>query len=327
MATSRQVMHRLDRGALVVLIGLIVASNIGQGAGFVSHLDLFAHFQPQYAVLLGVMAVWFMCRRRWWWGAVAIVAMLPPLVRIAPYFPGEVEAAPRRDLRVLSANVLWTNDNHAGVLAMVSAADADIVLILEATEAWEQAFADMAKSYPYRVGETLENPGGMLLLSRFPLEAERITPDPATGWPIVSARALVRKAEGELPLSIVGAHPIRPGLRHGAAMRDAGLAAVVEAVSQRDSPLVVIGDLNMTMWAPAFNAFVDAIGLRDPRRGRGIMPSWERMIPLLSRIPIDHCLLRGDVHVSELEFLEISGSDHLAICVDLMLGAVDHAVP
>ena len=39
-------------------------------------------------------------------------------------------------------------------------------------------------------------------------------------------------------------------------------------------PIMVVGDLNATMWSAPYRSLIDSTGLRNARRGFGILPSW-----------------------------------------------------
>ena len=59
--------------------------------------------------------------------------------------------------------------------------------------------------------------------------------------------------------------------------------------------------------------FVQDLGLTNLRQGAGILPSWSRVVPWLSAIPIDHCLIGDDLQGFAFGLLPIPGSDHDAV--------------
>jgi endonuclease/exonuclease/phosphatase (EEP) superfamily protein YafD len=59
-------------------------------------------------------------------------------------------------------------------------------------------------------------------------------------------------------------------------------------------------------------------GLKNSRRGFGILPTWPTFLPLLS-IPIDHFLLSPEFAVLKTGQGPNIGSDHVPLITELML--------
>ena len=119
---------------------------------------------------------------------------------------------------------------------------------------------------------------------------------------------------------IVAAHPVRPGPRHGCTQRDESLAQIAQRIATQRGGSILIGDLNTTMWSRGYDALVAQTSMRNTRQGRGILPSWWRVIPWLTDIPIDHCLIRGPINATSLVVIDLPGSDHRTLVVDLLVG-------
>jgi endonuclease/exonuclease/phosphatase (EEP) superfamily protein YafD len=84
-------------------------------------------------------------------------------------------------------------------------------------------------------------------------------------------------------------------------------------------PAVVVGDLNTTMWSPAYRKLIHATGLRNARDGFGICPtlgSERRWIAALA-LPYDHSLVNQKVGVIGFRSGPFLGSDHLPIIAEL----------
>jgi endonuclease/exonuclease/phosphatase (EEP) superfamily protein YafD len=78
----------------------------------------------------------------------------------------------------------------------------------------------------------------------------------------------------------------------------------------------VVGDLNVTPWSPTFRDLLQAPGLVDTARGRGLRGTWPVCLPGM-RIPIDHCLVSGDLQVLDRQVGPGVGSDHFPVMADL----------
>ena len=81
-----------------------------------------------------------------------------------------------------------------------------------------------------------------------------------------------------------------------------------------------IGDLNVTMWSTDYEVLERGTGLRNARKGFGILATWSTNLPFMM-IPIDHCLLSSEFKVDSINTAQDIGSDHLPIVVTLRLKA------
>ena len=95
------------------------------------------------------------------------------------------------------------------------------------------------------------------------------------------------------------------------------LPAAVEELP--DKSVVVLGDLNASMWSPHYRQLVKRSGLRNARRGYGVHPtcgSVDEKI-LLRAVPFDHCLVDDSWVVKDFRSGPYLGSDHLPIVIEL----------
>jgi endonuclease/exonuclease/phosphatase (EEP) superfamily protein YafD len=245
-----------------------------------------------------------------------LVAVLP-VGRLVPWYTSTPQACTGPTIRLLCANVGWFNDDHASFLDMVRALDPDIVIVQEATEDWSEALHALAR-WPHVLSHPQRGPFGMELRSRLPLVEARVHVEGRAVPPVLTATVMV---DGRA-LDITAVHPMRPGLRHGNRMRNDQLDGIASIVQTQARDGIVIGDLNTTMWTDGYQAFEQAVHGRNLRRGRGIMPSWQRGFPWVLGIPIDHALIRGDVCCTTFALHSIPGSDHAAMVTDIGLGNI-----
>lgn len=116
----------------------------------------------------------------------------------------------------------------------------------------------------------------------------------------------------------MAAHPHVPIRKTVFKLRNQQLAELGDYVAQIKTPVVVVGDLNITMWSPYYQRFVRQTGLRNARYGFGILPTWPTIIPLLY-IPIDHFMVSPEIQVVNLRTGDRVGSDHLPLITDLAI--------
>jgi endonuclease/exonuclease/phosphatase (EEP) superfamily protein YafD len=306
---------RMDQLLLAIILILFVCVIANRFSWLLSHFDLFSHFQIQYSILLAFVCFIALCRKKWWVCVIALLVLVIPFVRIFPwYIKSGQESIQPPTITILSSNVKAANQNWEAMQEMVFSADADVVVLIEATTYIQDNLTEVEKKYPYTYGHNLDTGAGFLLFSKN--ELLNITPHLNGVSKIVTLTMSVQTQEGVFDL--VAVHPIRPGLRHGSALADAELEQISEVVQSCQKDTVVIGDLNTTMWSNSYKKFAAVNGLQNLRKGMGVMPTWglHFMGPLLA-IPIDHCFVRGNLQGVSFHTVQLDGSDHLALCVGI----------
>ncbi|MFG6157693.1 endonuclease/exonuclease/phosphatase family protein [Halomonas sp. 1390] len=246
--------------------------------------------------------------------------------------PGEAQAT----LKVLSANVDYTNDRYDEVLSMVRREDPDLLLLIEVDHAWAEALTSLDQHYPSRIGEVRSEGLGMVLWSRFPFQEQEVKHLVSERRPSVF---VTLDAPGTGPVRYVGTHPVPPGLRDRVAsndetderrdsrVRDAELILVARRVQQdADNRWIVTGDFNDVAWSDGTRLFADLSDLKDPRRGRRLLSSYHAERPLW-RYPIDHLFVSDGFHLVDLERVRVPGSDHFAVTATLAMAQKDRAKP
>ncbi len=239
-------------------------------------------------------------------------------------------------LKVLTANVTYTNDHYAEVLAMVRREDPDLLLLIEIDRAWAEGLAPLDEHYAYRVGEVRAEGLGIVLWSRIPLLEQEVKHLVSERRPSIFATLDV---PGIGPVRFVGAHPVPPGLqertvssdntekRRDSRERDAELMLVARHVQQdSDNRWIVTGDFNDVAWSGTTRLFADLSDLKDPRRGRRLLSTYHAKYPLW-RYPIDHLFVSDGFHLVDLERVKVLGSDHFGIFTTLAAGQKDQAKP
>lgn len=277
---SRAGRRNLRAAALAIAASAGLAGTLGALADLAWWLELFAHFRPQYALLLALSgATLFALGAR----AVGVAALLLAAVNALPllhyYFPRPPPAPPGPELRVVLANVHFGNSDHAQLLGYLGEAHPDVAIVLEATPAWREALATL-DDLPYQAQS-----GDVLAASREPLAGLRVV---SFGGGYAGAMAFGTRL-GDRQITIVGAHANWPLGRERAARRNEQLAMLAELVRRSPGPVLLLGDLNVTAFAPRFARLLDRAGLVDCAAGRGFVPSWPTAFPPLA-MRIDHCL-------------------------------------
>jgi endonuclease/exonuclease/phosphatase (EEP) superfamily protein YafD len=245
------------------------------------------------------------------WQLVHFVAYLPPY---PPQVASTKRCAPGRQLSLLNANVLMSNNHYDRLLGLVDRMNPDVILLLEADRAWEGAVAGLAKRYPFRLSEAIPNTYGMILMSRLPMEG-RIEHRLQPGVPSANVRLQLRDGQ-EIILHALHPEPPWPGDDSGE--RDAELVSVGREVRGDGRAAIVMGDLNDVAWSRTSRLFKKVAGVGDPRVGRGFYPTFNAKWPLL-RWPLDHLFVSPHFQLMAIDRLGDIGSDHFPIAFRLCL--------
>lgn len=308
-ATNIKRINSFDK--FIVAGGILTsfASNAAWASKIIPQLDLLVHFQVQYAWTMLLCILILLYRRVFGCTIILASLLLLPLARIAPLYFSIPQSSSAPALNILSSNVRYTNKNYSSFIDTVNTIKPDIVVVQEATNNWNDALFEIHHDYPFRILYPEHGPRGMLLFSKKPLIESKTVIHPLTKHSTLSTKIQL----GDCLVHLIAAHPFRPGLLHGDRNLVKELKAISELVGINSVHTVVIGDLNTTMWSKTYIDFVDTCDLSNLRQGRGVLPSWSRIIPWISAIPIDHCLVGSGLEGTRFRLFPIKGSDHRAI--------------
>ncbi len=261
--------------------------------------------------------------RSFWLAMLAGVAALAwqalYVARYLPFWPVEVakaeQCAPDRHLRMLNANVLLTNRDHAALLELVRDTDPDVILLLETGAEWEQAMQPLHPAYPHRLSQPLPNTYGIILLSKRPLESPRIRNLVQAHVP--SVKTGIRLPSGDV-VDLYAVHPEPPVPGDDSGERDAELVLVGREVRASGRAAIVMGDLNDVAWSHTSRLFQRLSGTRDARVARGLYPTYPAHLPLLAW-PLDHLFVTPHFRLTQIDRRGDIGSDHWPMLFGLCL--------
>jgi endonuclease/exonuclease/phosphatase (EEP) superfamily protein YafD len=296
-----------------ILGGVTVATALALLAPLGWPFELFSHFRVQYAAASLLLAVLLAWRRA---AVPAVLAMVLGVWHALPGFaasPGAVasQACTGPAFTVATVNVQFSNERRDAFRTWLAMQPADFLVIQEVTEAWA-AELEAQTAYPHRHIVSREDPYGLALLSRWPMESVTLVDLAGDGLPSLTG---IVDAGGQR-IRFLGLHthwPLTPAL---AAARDEALQGAAALASAADLPVVLLGDLNLTPDSPAFHRLIDESGLRDAMMGRGWHPTWlAGFWPLALRI--DHVLVSPSLCVEQAEVGPSIGSDHWPVVATL----------
>jgi endonuclease/exonuclease/phosphatase (EEP) superfamily protein YafD len=297
-----------------VSVLLAVAFAAAQFHGPFALLDNLSNFPAHFAAAFLACALLFAWRRRVLPALACLGLAAFALAQVLPwYFAAETAPADpgRRWTRLLVSNVYYGNREHDRLLDLVRAEDPDVVGLVEVSSRWLRKLKPLRETYPYHYEMPDEFHAGLALYSRLPIENAHAL---ALGdeHPSPAIAATLRTPDGEV--EIVLAHPTSPIGAAYIARRNVQLAALARHAREAQRPLVLAGDLNVTMWNDAYRPLEDEARLRNARRGRGVAPSWPAIGPF--GVPIDHILASPGVQLRNFRTLPGIGSDHLPVAAE-----------
>lgn len=297
--------------------GLVLATVFALLARTWWMFDLFSHFRLQYVIAALALGVLALALRAWPAAAVLLVVALVHGWAMRDLWLADSAQAGEAGtpLRLASANVLRSNPTPQAVAEWVRAADADLVMLVEAqTEDWRAALGEIAELYPHRAPAGWRDGAPVLLFSRRPILEESTTRPPMGRRPYLTAEVAV---DGH-SVTVVGVHPASPSPRDAtdSRRRNLELDYIAHGIQAVDRPVLVAGDFNTTPWSPHFRDLLDAANLRLAAAGHGYVATWPRSV-WPARIPIDHVLVKGPVAVADFTRGPSIGSDHFPVIADL----------
>lgn len=303
---------------IVIPAVVLAAASLAAFAGrWVWWFDVLANFRAQYVVVLTALGVVVLLSRFRYigYGVLAVVAV--NLVTVLPLYvgsPGPSDpTAP--SIRVMSFNVLSTNEGYSEVIDYIRAVDPDLVLLHETSRPWEVAVEAAGLDY-----EVIRPRADHLIFGTLILVRGEELGVVSHGFAEAQPRAVAisyRPRGWPERVSVLSAHPLAPTDERRAALRDAQVAFAGEWAAQQEGPFFVVGDLNVTPWSWSFRQLLATADLRNSQLGFGLQPSFPATTWSVLRVPIDHLLHSPALRVRDRQLGPSLGSDHFPLIVDL----------
>jgi endonuclease/exonuclease/phosphatase (EEP) superfamily protein YafD len=272
-------------------------------------------YLPAYVVLV-VAAI----RKHFVLAGGAFAVVLIHIASVAPALgsddpPAWAAAAPH--LRIVSANVRRENTKTADAAAQLAATKADVLILVELTSrTWRELnTAGIADPFPYKSVQLYTGSGGVAILSNKPIRNTNLVDPERLG-------ALSLEVDtGNTWMHVVAVHPSNPTHGDGSSwLHD--YSALLDLRRTLTGPVVIAGDFNGGRWHRPFGRLL-ASGLRDANEatGRGLSASWPidgGLVGLFGPIiRIDHALVSDDIAVLATHDVDLAGSDHRSVVVDI----------
>lgn len=206
---------------------------------------------------------------------------------------------------IIAANVLMENTDHGRLARLIDEEDPDVLFLMETDETWVEALETQLARYPTVVRHPLSNHYGAVFATRLTtVEARTVFLSDDT-TPTILAE-LQGPAGG---FYFIGLHPRPPVPGNDTEERDAQIKRAALLADRTHLPVVAMGDFNDVAWSWTAERFKHYGGFRDPRIGRGMLPSFDAKSWLM-RFPIDQLYVTDGVDLVSFDRLGYVGSDH-----------------
>lgn len=270
---------------------------------------------PAWLILAGAIV-----GRQW---AMAVVALLVAVSHLAFSLPAATKdrvpawVADAPSFTVFAANVKYANDRQDEVADLVRRIDADVVVLNEMTDPQHAALdaAGVLERYgTEQYGRGM--PFGEMLLTRLPIVDAWV--ENLGGSRVPAAKVLV----DDLDVLVYGVHVHAPKANQNRRLWRRNLDALGATVERIGSPAVMAGDFNSAPWHGPYRDLL-ARGLTDTHDalGQGLSRSWTPHVPVVGWfgpiMRIDHALFTDGLFPRRVRDVEIPGSDHRGLVVEM----------
>lgn len=278
--------------------------------------DICSHFRVQYGLALGLAALLLLIPRQRKMAAILGFLAAVNLSLVVPLFVSSPTAnsANGTVIRAMLFNVNTHQGDPARVRQAVLDANPDILVLEEVSRSWLNELAPVLMTYSYSREAPADDNFGIALYSRLPFKRAEIAYIGEADVPSIMAD--VDSPDGVF--TILATHPLPPAGPEYSRLRNNQLGELALTVRKIKTPVLLMGDLNMSPWSPYFRRLLKDSELLDSARGYGLQPSWPTMNPLLL-IPLDHALHSPGIGIVGRRIGPDAGSDHYPLILEFVV--------
>ena len=217
-----------------------------------------------------------------------------------------------KSIKILTANVLYKNENYSQIKNLVENTNADIFSMIEMSPEQNQALGEFLRHYyPYYFVRPANNPSGIAVFSRFPLINARFADPAQDAFGVVSGTISIDNK----PYNLLVMHPFPPIHQNGLIRRSRVNAALPDIRQNAAAPTIVLGDFNNTLWSREFPDILRQLNVQVHWQSPTTWPA----IRFFPRIGIDHILIPESSHFISIKRGPDIGSDHYPVIAEVVL--------
>ena len=275
-------------------------------------LDFASHFILPSVIAACALSILAGLLSHAWTGAGALVVAIMASLNVSPWTaPARSAAENAPQFKALLFNVWYRNAEPERVIDTVQRANADIVVLLEATPAMRARLAVLGDRYPHQLACADRDPCDIFILSRVPLEARGVQ---RTGDRFRSPIMSVGARLAGCPLTLHAVHLARPFPFTAADDQLRQAQDVARVVTPQRGATLVMGDFNAAPWGRTLQTIVARGGFTLLSGAGG---TWPVSLPRQMRIPIDHVAAGRGLGFAKREVLPAAGSDHAPVLASI----------
>lgn len=334
-STAWRVVRRTAAFVLVgmygaTLFGLVVEDGFTRfdtSALCVSLAAFFVHTFSLHIGLLAVVLAFVALKRKWQQlaGLCLPLVMFHGLGLITDILPKHPSPTSGDSILLASVNLLRTNTYPHGIIREIAAADPDVILFQEYTEAWHDAIdAALADRYAYVSTAAREDSFGMAVYSKLPFVGEVDYELPIADETLPQSRAVIRI--GNRPVAVYNIHLWPAKSLENWKYQRWQFASLLELLEAERLPILLCGDFNFTTQT-AFHRRLSERNLTDAHEmsGWGLGNTWPvdgvRRYLVHPGVRVDHVYLSRELVSTRCRTGQGLGSDHRPIFVEIAWAA------
>ena len=281
-------------------------------------LELTSHFRLQYLLSSLLCLAIFFASKHYQYAITLLVIAAINSAYILPWFLSlntHQITDKTTTIKILLSNVNASNTHYDKAIDLVLRESPDIFIVQEVNHSWLSALQSIKHTYPYEHSIPREDNFGIAVFSKHPFASTKDIVLGISGLPSLE----IMNTIGDKQFKLITTHPLPPISSYTYQSRNLQLQDAAIAAKNTAEPLVVIGDLNITMWSSDY-APLEKVNMSNCRKGFGVLPTWPTQLQFSAlMIPIDHCLVSEHFSVKDMSTGENIGSDHLPIIVEVQL--------
>jgi endonuclease/exonuclease/phosphatase (EEP) superfamily protein YafD len=289
-------------GALVTLLGFLGKMDW--------RYDLLSHFREYYLILFIPLLITALYLKLKLYIVAAFIFIIINFIPFIPFYIRQKSLVKDTGVLVLSSNVNQDNRQYSKLIQYVKKVNPDVIVLLEVDSRWLSAVNELLAAYPNHISESRDDNFGILLLSKYPLQNQRLERIGKLNVPTVITDILI----GNMKITLIGTHPIPPFGPHNAQLRDDQIEKLAMFINKQKLPTLLVGDLNSSPFSYSYRHLLGNTTLTDCANGFGYQSTWryQPFIPPFG-LSLDHCFHTPGIVVLDSYVGEDIGSDHRPI--------------
>lgn len=278
-------------------------------------LELLSHFRIQQTAVLIISAIllFFLRHRRAFWFSLISGSILS--LSLAPFFfsGGKADSGNRNQYKLVSLNVLFSNQEKQKVVDYLIKEDPDFVFLYETDTEWirflQKSKLIESENLLWQQFHADAQGGGIAFFSKHKVNYRFHNSIDAPKVGSDSIEISFETRDGKT-VHLHGIHPPPPLSPQLFLRRNQTFQFIAERVQQNGSEnTIVSGDFNCTPWSPYYSQFVRDSELVSAAYGTGLGITWDPFGKALG-LPIDHVFTGKGILTADFQIGPYVGSDH-----------------